>query len=80
MVPTIEKRCRQTGQGPKEGREDGQRAGEPALGGKTEGVKSFLPGERGLSGGLITAFTNFRVTEVTEVTKVTEAPSSQGTM
>lgn len=50
------KRCRQTGQGPKEGHEDDQRAGEPVLGGKTEGVKSFLPGERGLSGELITVF------------------------
>lgn len=48
------KKCRQTGQDPKEGREDDQRAGEPALGGKTEGDKSFLPGERGLSGELIT--------------------------
>lgn len=48
-----------------------QRAGEPALRGKTEGPKSFLREERGLSGELITELysTSFRMT-----TKMTEAP------
>lgn len=40
------KRRRPTGEGPKEGRKDDQRAGEPALGGKAEGVGSLLPCRR----------------------------------
>lgn len=37
--------------GSKVGHEGDQRAGEPALGGKTEGVKSFLPEEEGAQWG-----------------------------
>lgn len=35
----------QTGEGLKEGHEDNQRTGEPALHGKTEGCRPLLPGE-----------------------------------
>jgi len=42
---TIQGRCGQTGEGPKEGHEDDQRVGEPVLGGKTDGIRSFLPVE-----------------------------------
>lgn len=44
-VPTVQKRHEQTGQGPKEGYRDIQRAGEPALLGKVEGDSSFHPEE-----------------------------------
>jgi len=41
----MQKRGGQAGEGPKEGHEDGQRAGEPALRRKAEGAGSFLVGE-----------------------------------
>ncbi|KAK4826624.1 hypothetical protein QYF61_010552 [Mycteria americana] len=50
LVPTSQEGRRRTGEGPKEGQDDGQRAGEPALGGKT-GVGSLLPGEEKTWGG-----------------------------
>lgn len=45
LVPTVQQRHGKTGEGSKEGYKHGQRAEEPALQGKTEGVTSFLPGE-----------------------------------
>lgn len=71
LVPTSENGCSLTRQGPRESHKSDQRAGEPALRGKTEGPKSFLREERGLSGELITELysTSFRMT-----TKMTEAP------
>lgn len=45
LVPTIQKRCRDTREGLKGGHKEDQRAGEAALWGKTEGIRSILPGE-----------------------------------
>jgi len=50
LVPTIQKRHGQTGEGPEEDCEDDLRAGEPALWGKTEGFSSFHPGEEKVQG------------------------------
>lgn len=51
LVPTIQKRHGQTAEGPKEGHNDDQTAGEPDLWGRTEGVKPFPPGEEKARGG-----------------------------
>lgn len=42
LVPRAQERRRQTGEGPEKDHEDEQRAGEPALCGRTEGDRSFL--------------------------------------
>ncbi|GAB0183754.1 cAMP-dependent protein kinase inhibitor alpha [Grus japonensis] len=36
LVPTIQKRCGQAGEGPEKGHQDDQRTGRPAIGGKAE--------------------------------------------
>lgn len=51
LVPAVQKIYRQTGEGPKEGHEGDQRAGESALCGKTERDRSFHPGENKALGG-----------------------------
>jgi len=50
VVSTVQERCRETGEGPKEGHNDYQRAGEPALQGNTEGVWFFCLEKRCLGG------------------------------
>lgn len=58
-VPTIQKRNknhRQTGKSPEDDCEDDQRAGELTLWGKTEVVKSFLPGQEKVQRVVTTVF------------------------
>jgi len=51
LVPAIQERGSETREGQKEGYEDDQRDGQPLRGGKTEGLRSFLPGEEKTQGG-----------------------------
>lgn len=55
LVPTIQG-YRQTRGGPKEGHKDDERAGEPAVQGKTKGIRSFLPGGEKARGSLTAVF------------------------
>ncbi|GAB0190814.1 mitochondrial enolase superfamily member 1 [Grus japonensis] len=56
LVPTIQKRCGQAGDGPEEGHQHDQRTGKPAIWGKAERIGFFSLEKRRLMGDLITLF------------------------
>lgn len=55
-LPTTQTNYRQTGDGPKEGCEDDQKAGQADLGENTEGIRSLHPGEEKALGDPNTIF------------------------
>ncbi|GAB0176921.1 mitochondrial enolase superfamily member 1 [Grus japonensis] len=46
LVPAMQKRCGQAGEGPEEGHQDDQRTGKPAIGGKAERTGFVQPSEK----------------------------------
>ena len=72
LVSTIQERHGQTGKYPKEGHEDDQTAGEPALFGKAQGIRTLLPGEAKAQRGTLSQYSStYRA-----ATESTEALSS----